>query len=275
MVSDILDTTNEDPDEDVQIEGNVQPEGNAEPIFNNIINAITTVSKMPNGHYSIIGLLISGLHLKVVRAFMHPIKLPDHINIEKLLDILEQLPSNKLVEASSHIQTTGTTGVLLYLAQVVESGECEVTQSVTLAELIGKEGMKKDLASEQAAVTGFQDTNLTERDVDIHFLKPFFDNLLTEIALKSVTRESHRPQDISKQLIVAQSYSISPDDVCGLELGMAENSGPQQQELMDKARFEFVKASKGGCDQLAQFQKLEGKESISYKLEDDNLNILS
>ncbi|CAG8503171.1 3397_t:CDS:2, partial [Paraglomus occultum] len=44
MVSDIL---NEDLDEDVQIEGNVQPEGNAEPYFNDIINAITTVRKMP------------------------------------------------------------------------------------------------------------------------------------------------------------------------------------------------------------------------------------
>jgi len=97
--------------------------------------------------------------------------------------------------------------------------------------LIGKEGTKKDLASEQAAVvrqlkefdgrdtdvqwvfhvideryvhiskfysafincyfyssvqilwTGFQDTNLMEWDVDIHFLKLFFDNLLTEVHL--------------------------------------------------------------------------------------------
>src|SRR6185312_694834 len=47
----------------------------------------------------------------------------------------------------SHIWTTGTTGVLLYLAQVVESGECKVTQLATLAELIGKEGTKMDAAN--------------------------------------------------------------------------------------------------------------------------------
>jgi len=112
-VSDILDTTNEDLDEDIQIEGNVQPEGNAEPYFNDIINAITTVRQMPNGHYSpmyyrIIDLrspsqsgegirashLLQRQHLQAIQLHADftkdaTFKPPDHI--EKLLDVLEQV----------------------------------------------------------------------------------------------------------------------------------------------------------------------------------------
>jgi len=175
-----------------------------------------------------------------------------------------------------------------------------------LAELIGKEGTKKDLASKQAAVvkqlkefngcdadmqwvfhaidesvrilrTGFQDTNLTERDVDMHFLKPFFDNLLTEVHLhfgEGESRASRYRRAIDGGVgdhfdWLFTSYSIRPDDVRGLELGVAENSGPQQQELMDKARSEFVKATKGGRDQLAQVIRIVMREYGSEALPDN------
>jgi len=62
------------------------------------------------------------------------------------------------------------------------------------------------------------------------------------------------------------SYSLRPDNVRGLELGVSENSGPRHLEGSDKARLDFVKAFKTARDQLAHIVRVLQNECNSDSL---------
>ncbi|RUP49245.1 hypothetical protein BC936DRAFT_142978, partial [Jimgerdemannia flammicorona] len=223
--------------------------------------------------------------------------------IAKLVDILIQcvdpsvpwqIPANTVVEISGLIREEGTIGILRHLMEKVKLGYI-LTPSLPLAELL--EGKKVEsvaesqnkIANQLKEIDGkntdvqwvfhvideiariirsdFLVSKLTERDVDVHFLKPFYDVLWTEVHIHFGEGESRASRnrragngggDHNDWLFT--NYEMVPDNILGLELGVVENSGVRHVEGTDKALSDCVRAIKTARDQLAHIIRMVQKE---------------
>jgi len=114
-------------------------------------------------------------------------------------------------------------------------------------------------------------TDLTERDMDINLVNPFFDTLWEGLHLHYGEGESRASRNRrggcgDRFDWLFSCNSILPDDVRGVELGVAENSGPRQVNDMEKAQTDFVKAVKTARDQLIQAIKIIKNKCNSEQL---------
>ncbi|KAG9285205.1 hypothetical protein G9A89_004420 [Geosiphon pyriformis] len=222
--------------------------------------------------------------------------------VQKLLNVLGKLSSRQLAELSSYMRIEGATGLLLRLQEMKDPfPQCRQN---TLEELLKEEwsGLQKnnreDLSNSQIVVdlegvnataeeiqwifhvldqcrrvisSDVLSTNLTERDVDINLVKTFFDTLWDGLHLHFGEGESRASRNRRGRCgdhfdWLFSCNSILPDDVRGVELGVAENSGPSQVHDMEKARTDFVKAVKTARDQLIQAIKIVKNKYNSEQL---------
>ncbi|RUS32286.1 hypothetical protein BC938DRAFT_475803 [Jimgerdemannia flammicorona] len=217
--------------------------------------------------------------------------------IAKLVDILIQIPANTVVEISGLIREEGTIGILRHLMEKVKLGYI-LTPSLPLAELL--EGKKVEsvaesqnkIANQLKEIDGkntdvqwvfhvideiariirsdFLVSKLTERDVDVHFLKPFYGVLWTELTLQtSISGEGESRASRNRRAgngggdhndWLFTNYEMVPDNIRGLELGVVENSGVRHVEGTDKALSDCVRAIKTARDQLAHIIRMVQKE---------------
>ncbi|RUS24305.1 hypothetical protein BC938DRAFT_473804, partial [Jimgerdemannia flammicorona] len=127
--------------------------------------------------------------------------------------------------------------------------------------------------------SGFLNTSLTERDVDMNCIKHFLDILWDIIHLHYGEGESrasrNRRVENNGQMgdrfdWLISCYPIFPDGIRGIELGIAENSGPNHTDGSDKAQTDLVKVIKTARDQLSQIIRtiynIYGSEQLSEPL---------
>ncbi|RUS29944.1 hypothetical protein BC938DRAFT_480029 [Jimgerdemannia flammicorona] len=111
--------------------------------------------------------------------------------------------------------------------------------------------------------SGFLETNITERDIDMNLLKQFFDSLWDVTHLHYGEGESRASRNRRASIKsggnvgdrfdwLISCYSTFPDDVRGIEFGVVENSGPNQVDGMEKVRADIVKVIKTARDQLLE-----------------------
>ncbi|CAG8619025.1 11067_t:CDS:2 [Paraglomus brasilianum] len=214
----------------------------------------------------------------------------------------DPLPSKQLADLSSHMRAEGAAGLLTRLRIMMdkysrrkratleqllreEQSETHIRKVVDLPDNqmpIDLEGV--DSGSEEIQWVFFVldqcrriicsevlSTNLTERDVDINLINPFFDTLWEGLHLHYGEGESRASRyrrgscgDHFDWLFACNS--ILPDDIRGVEMGVAENSGPDQVEDRNKPQGDFIKAAKTARDQLLQVIKI-----IKNKLNSERL----
>ncbi|KAG9285311.1 hypothetical protein G9A89_010786 [Geosiphon pyriformis] len=222
--------------------------------------------------------------------------------VQKLLNVLGKLSSGQLAELSSYMRIEGATGLLLRLQEM--KGPFPQCKQNTFEELLKEEfsglqnNNREDLSNSQIVVdlegvnatteeiqwifhvldqcrrvisSDVLSTNLTERDVDINLVKPFFDTLWDGFHLHFGEGESRASRNRRGGCgdhfdWLFSCNSILPDDVRGVELGVAENSGPSQVHDMEKARTDFVKTVKTARDQLIQATKIVKNKYNSEQL---------
>ncbi|RUP06368.1 hypothetical protein BC936DRAFT_140351 [Jimgerdemannia flammicorona] len=111
--------------------------------------------------------------------------------------------------------------------------------------------------------SGFLETTITERDIDMNLLKQFFDSLWDVTHLHYGEGESRASRNRRASIKsggnmgdrfdwLISCYSTFPDDVRGIEFGVVENSGPNQVDGMEKVRADIVKVIKTARDQLLE-----------------------
>ncbi|RUP50052.1 hypothetical protein BC936DRAFT_140543 [Jimgerdemannia flammicorona] len=197
---------------------------------------------------------------------------------------VSKLSAQSIESLTSHLGSEGASGLLRRL----KANEYRTSNPVTLSELLEGEihsntvvsNITNDLTSlsgEDGEIqwvfraiedcltvirSGFLLTELTERDVDVHLIRPFFNILWEEIHLhygEGESRVSRFRREEGKTTAkpvgdrfdwLFSNYQLFPDNVRGLELGIAQNSGPTHLEAADKSRADLVKAVKTARDQL-------------------------
>ncbi|CAG8639822.1 9151_t:CDS:10, partial [Paraglomus brasilianum] len=125
--------------------------------------------------------------------------------------------------------------------------------------------------------TGFLNTSLTERDVDMTLVKPFMDILwgITHLHYGEGESRASRKRRLTTENTgqfgdkfdwLISCYSVRPDNVRGVELGVLENSGPNYPDGSDKVRMQFRKVVKTARDQLSQIIDIIEHECDSSQL---------
>ncbi|CAG8624477.1 10206_t:CDS:10, partial [Paraglomus occultum] len=196
----------------------------------------------------------------------------------------DPLPSKQLADLSSHMCAEGAAGLLTRLQIMMDKEEQSETRIRKVVDLPDNQ-MPMDLEGVNSGSEEIQwiffvldqcrriicsevlSTNMTERDVQHCISKKILIALLHSVVKVNSRASRYRHGSCGDHFDgLFACNSILPDDIRGVEMGVAENSGPDQVKDRDKPQRDFIKATKAARDQLLQVIKI-----IKNKLNSEQL----